>query len=149
MSATSMKVLGIKETFAAMEQYKASGQRRILRTGLATAGKVANKLMKSAVGEDMKPLRKSIGRRKKTYAKTGTVIEVIGPRFAYVDPKTGLRPSAGASDVEFGTNKQPQRSFARKSLHSHGSQWKRLIVEGMRDGLQKEAVRAARKAARV
>jgi HK97 gp10 family phage protein len=86
MAAWSMKVRleGLQEAFAALEGLKRGLRNRILRLALNEA---TAPMLKAAKDRAVKGkwsgsglLKKSIGRRTKTYRRSGSVIVIIGPR---------------------------------------------------------------------
>ena len=101
----AVKIKGARELRKTLHQLPRKVQKRVLARGVAGAAKEANRRIKSATpiqteswGIPNRLLRRSIGRKRKTYQATGTAFEVIGPRN---DPKfyVAVRGQRGATQT--------------------------------------------------
>lgn len=74
------------------------------------------------------------------------VVTIIGPRYNYRDAKTGLKPSTYAWRVHRGDMDRPARPFLTTALISSQGAASAAIRQGMRDGIEREARKAAKRA---
>jgi hypothetical protein len=167
MSSQAMKIRGGKRLQKTLQKLPRGVQSRTIRRGISGAAKEANKQLKKAAPKQPgifpygpyavfqlqdKQLSKSIGRKRKSYQKTGTIFEVIGPRN---DPKyfvviRSVSTSGGRSKVQF----VPITRVA--ALVEKYEPWARPAIDRMSSGLirrmtediRKEIKAAAREARR-
>ena len=97
-------------------------------------------------------LRKSIAKKVKTYATSGTVVAVIGPRAGFgkvvvVDKKTGRTqyrdPLHYSHLVEFGTKSTKAQPFLRPAYDGAKAAALALIESKAREEIAKEAAKLA------
>jgi len=137
----SYKVEGDKHLIRALERIKGKVEKKVARSALGKGATIATRQIKRAVPADLKGLRKSIGRRSKTYKHSGTIVIVIGPRFAWRDPKTGKQPSAEALKIEYGDETTPARPFMRRAFSSSKAEIETAIRKGAWEGIRREAAK--------
>jgi len=155
------KVTGIDDAIRRMKAMKASAERKLVRAATTKAMRAAQKDAKRNApvdrsgryfkGEFYKggSLKKAIGIRTRTYAKTGMVVVLVGVR--KLDNQGKLIPSNYHHLVELGTDERWQKTtgrytgsvkathFLRDALvknrnHIVGTTWAEIIA-----GLNKEA----------
>ena len=135
----AVRVDGIPNVVRRLERLRSAMQKRVAREALAAGGKIMNRALKDSVASPpYKGLKKSIGRRKRTYTRTQTVMEIIGPRFFYRDRDTGLRPSAFAYSVEFGDRNSPPKGFMRRGFRKGLQPTRTAIVRRFETSLRKQ-----------
>lgn len=105
-----IKVLGEKELLKALDEFSASSQRRIARPAVRAASTPVMKAVRNNAPRKTEDrtgqLRKSIGRRMKSYKNSGMVIAFVGPRSRMeITDKHGrkVNPTKYAHLYEFGT----------------------------------------------
>lgn len=154
---------GDKQLIRRLDKLKASGRRRVARKGIAAGAKIVNRATKDAVPAGdagvvrlvnesdripepalMKGIKKSIGRRKRTYGNDGAVFEAIGPRFENTQTHEGkdFKPSKEAAGVEFGDALHAPKPFMRAGFQSSVGRAKQAIAGGVRSALAVEAAKA-------
>jgi HK97 gp10 family phage protein len=75
---------------------------------------------KRLVPVDDKFLKKSLGRKVKSYKRSGNVVVLIGPRKGFKDEKSGRNPANYAHLVEKGTAPHVIRPESRRALKIRG-----------------------------
>lgn len=150
MSApATMRVTGDKQAIRALKSFGGAVQRRIARKGLSKAGSLLNKALKAAApsrtGSRNNPtpgiLKKSIGRRSKTYGQA--VVEIVGPRKGFPDPITGKDVHRTAWVAEYGTSKRAPQPFVRPTFDSMQQQLVAKINEDLASAIDTEAAKRA------
>ena len=169
MTATAV-ILGERELMKAIDQLTGSAQRRIARPAIRAAASIVNKAAKSNLprrgwatttskGRTFTyartgALRRSIGVKMKTYRNSGAVVAIVGPRSkpsfkAQIPLRSRVAdPLRYAHLLERGTKFSKARPFLRPALDNNRVRIRQTLIAKMREGLRKEAERAARKAAR-
>jgi len=141
---------------------KPSRVRGAARQALGAGGKLMNRSLKDSVpsgdsGADrlvgsghrvsesdvMKGIKKSIGRRKKTYGQDNVVFEAIGPRFDHEHSAAGVtfKPSAEAREVEFGGIETQPMPFMRPGFESGSRPAISAITNEMQAAITKQALK--------
>ena len=95
---------GDKELIRKLKSLPDKVLKKVARPASRKAVKDIVKAAKRRVRPISKLIAKSIGVKQKTYAKSGIVFTVIGPRTGFQDPITGHDPANTAHLVEFGTD---------------------------------------------
>lgn len=113
---------GIREVMARLEGLKPGKVRRIHRKVLNEVTKPVLKTAKSLVPRRTGQLRKSLGRKVRTYP-SGVTVGVIGPRNGFLIVKDGKRinPVKYAHLVELGTRHSRPQSFLRAAWDRHAA----------------------------
>lgn len=118
------EITGIKDLMDMLKKFTPAVQRRILRPALNAEGQRVLVQARSNVPVDTKLLKRSLGKRTKTY-KDGRVIVIVGPRRGFREIHKGRpkNPSNYAHLVEFGaaphliagrSNIKTKKAFAGK-----------------------------------
>lgn len=115
--AIKAEIQGISELMKTLEKFPGAIQRRILRPALNAEGTRVLKEAKAKVPVDTKLLKKSLGKRTKTY-KNGGVVVIVGPRHGYKRQIGGVwkNPTKYAHLVEYGV--KPHFISARSNVAS-------------------------------
>ena len=153
----------LRSTLGPLKKVRSKGYlRKAVRPGVNKAATILNKEMKAQAkgvgdqsfgyassGDELivspKGLSKSIGIRRKTYAKTDWVIAVVGPRFDYIskegDSNISVAPSKFAVFIE---GMLPSDSmvrgatpFARPSARKSVNAMKRVFIRSLKTGTAK------------
>lgn len=140
-----VKIDGLEQLFARLAGIKKSLRTRILRKAVDKASKPILARAKALVPRDTGLLRKSLGRRVKTYGKTGVAVAVIGPRVGFrkqraeqgkkklVKAGSGagrvMNPVKYAHLVEKGTAHSAARPFLRPALVALKDQARQIMAE--------------------
>lgn len=97
------EIKGAKELQDLLRKFTPAVQRRILRPALNVEGTRVLQEARARVPVDTKLLRRSLGKRTRTY-KNGTVLVIVGPRRGFKEQIDGRykNPSKYAHLVEFG-----------------------------------------------
>lgn len=132
---------GLAETLKVLQNVKRAAQGKILRKAAGAMSKILVKEVKARVPVDTGLTRKSIGRRVKTYRKSGTVSAIVGPRTGFKDEETGHDPAKTAHLVEFGTVHSQPEPFMRPSLDASGGRMVSAATEVIKVGLVEAAKR--------
>lgn len=156
----SVKVTGLQDAFDQLHTLVAKVQKAILRKAMNKAGSIVLKEMKKhapvEVGRDelsrarAKTLKKSLGKKVKSYAKKGVVIVVVGPRRGF-RKQVGVRkrgnnvgqpvyydPSKTSHLVEKGTSHAAAKPFARPARDNTEQKVFDAIVQTIQEGLEQE-----------
>lgn len=111
------EITGIKDLMDMLKKFTPAVQRRILRPALNAEGQRVLVQARSNVPVDTKLLKRSLGKRTKTY-KDGRVIVIVGPRRGFREIHKGRpkNPSNYGHLVEFGA--APHLIASRSSLRT-------------------------------
>ena len=140
--ARGMTMTGQRKLDRKLKRLSAAAQRRMVRRPTAAALSPIIKAAKQNVPKDKGNLKRSIGKKVKLY-KSG-VWGGAGPRtgaqFTSIDDEGRRKvPAKYGPLVEFGTDKTAAQPFMRKALDQNRSAAMRILREGIRKNLQKEA----------
>jgi HK97 gp10 family phage protein len=142
------EITGLDDAFKLLKKLKKGGlQRKVLRAAVSKATTVVLKSAKGRVPVESGLLKKSLGRKIKTYARTGTVVGVIGPRLGFgrdvvINGHTEYRdPKFYAHLVENGTVTAAAQPFLRPAWDENLDQIKELMKREIADGVTKELAR--------
>lgn len=159
-TAADIKVTleGETELRRALEQFKASTQRKIARPGVRAATtlvlRAARQRAPKKAGDRTGALRKSLGQAVRTYKHKGVVFGIVGPRVEHVTTdKYGRKvwPVKYAHLVEFGTaphGKHPgarARPFMRPAYEETKMAARNALWSKIAQNIEKEAKRLAAK----
>jgi HK97 gp10 family phage protein len=116
------ELVGVREAMARLEGMKPGKIRRVHRKAINEITKGVLRTAKGLVPKRTGQLRKSLGRKVKTYP-SGVTVGVVGPRNGFLIVKDGKRinPVKYAHLVELGTRHSPPKSFLRAAWDSHRS----------------------------
>lgn len=152
------KVEGLEDSIAALKAFKYGVRTRLLRKIVTAGSSTLLKASKARAPRLSGLLRKSLGRKIKTYSPSGTVLAVIGPRSGFgknvtFGPKGKKRtryqdPIYYANLVEYGTKTAPAKPFMRPAYDESRAAIKGLMAQKATEEVAKEAAKAAAKAAK-
>ena len=139
------ELTGLRDALNSLKAVKRSAGSRILRKGLAAASKPMLDTARRLVPRRTGLLRKSLGRKIKTYRSTGTVVVMIGPRtgFKRVVRVKGRRtfqrndPTHYAHLVERGTVHSRATPFLRPAFDQHKAAGEETVARVIREELAK------------
>lgn len=142
------KLEGQDKVLAKLANLKGSLIRRIVRQALNKAATPILKTAKQSVPVDTGLLKKSLGRKSKTY-KSGTLMQIIGARSGFKTPVGVNRkgrtkyqnPTQYLHLVEFGTSRSEAKPFLGPALSSHIDQTQRIVADFIAAGVAKEAAK--------
>lgn len=132
----ALKITGDADLIAKLNGMETKLARRAVRKAVSAATTIMVKGIKSEVKDD-KSLRKSIGRRKRTYRNSGVVTEIVGPRFEFEDD--GKTPSKYAAAVEYGTEGQAPQPFMRRGFANSVAAAQQAMTQKLAEGVAQEA----------
>lgn len=154
------EVEGMKGALATLAHLKGAARKRIVRRGLTLCARILAKAAKRLAPKETGLLRKSIASKVKTYPN-GSVVAIIGPRDdakfrqPVVRKKGKWFPSTVTANpvkyahlVELGHGGRaaaPAKPFLAPALAASQSQVKARFAQAVREGLEKEAAKAAGK----
>lgn len=128
MSLTiSAEITGIKDLMNMLKKFTPAVQRRILRPALNAEGQRVLVQARSNVPVDTKLLKRSLGKRTKTY-KDGRVIVIVGPRRGFREIHKGRpkNPSNYAHLVEFGAAPHTLKVHSARLASSKGQKFQQM-----------------------
>ena len=134
-------VRGLEGIFAELRGVDAKVRKKILRKAVGEASKIVLRDAKSRVPVATGQLRKSLGRRVKTYRGSGVVVVLVGPRTGFktqVGDKT-VNPTQYAHLVEKGTRAVQARPFLRPALDNNEGVIRAKIAEVVAEGIANAA----------
>lgn len=139
--AVTAKIEGLELLLFNLQQLRSSKARSVNRRALQSAASLPLKAAKRRVPKDTGQLRKSLGKKSKTYRDTGTSVVIIGPRVGYKDPATGRNPVKYAHLVELGTVRLQARPYLRPALQETHSQVINVYQQRAWEGIRREVSR--------
>lgn len=135
-------VSGIEPLIRNLGKFKETTERSIVRRSMQFASTPVNKSAKRNVSVDTGALKRSIGKKVKTYRQSGTTAVIIGPRTGF-NTEEGRNPTKYAHLVELGTDHSAAKPFLRPALHENGG----VVVSRFRqrtwEGIRREAAKLA------
>lgn len=134
---------GFRELTAKLDQLKRSVRNRILRKAVTAAAGIVVNAAKAACPVETGQLRKSIGKRIKTYRRTGVVVGIVGPRTGFKNATTGRNPTKYSHLVEFGSATSAAKPFLRPAFDGNQSACLQKMAEVIEQELEQEARKAA------
>jgi HK97 gp10 family phage protein len=150
MARARMELLGARELERTFKTLGDRVQRKVLRKAVNAAGTPVVKAARSKAPSESNTLKKSMGKKIKTYKATGTVAAIIGPRTDVQGEHNGqVRiPKFYAHLVEGGHidangNHVPGQPFLRPAFDETQGQALGVMKEKLADGVAKEAKKAA------
>ena len=135
------KIEGIEQLVRNLNSLGSTKARAVSRRALTSASSEPLKVAKKNAPKQTGLLKKSLGKKVKTYRGTGTTYVAIGPRQGFKDPATGRDPVKYAHLVELGTVRAQAKPYLRPAL----LQTQLSVVENYRrktwDGIRREVER--------
>lgn len=135
------EIRGLNQLLINLEQLGSTKARAVSRRALVSSSSTPLKAAKQKAPIETGQLKKSLGKRHKTYRGSGTTIVVIGPRMGFKNPETGRNPVRYAHLVELGTANASPQPFLRPALMStHGivtNDYQRKVWAGIRREAEK------------
>lgn len=137
-----VRVRGLKRLKKELEGVPEKLRRKALRAGQTKASRIIITEARNRVPVRFGLLKKSLGRKSKTYRKTGTVVSVIGPRKGFRTERVGQAniyddPVKYAHLVEYGTSHSSPKPFLRPAWDHNKGRILREQVEAIRRVLAK------------
>lgn len=136
-----VKVLGLKQLRKELLEVPEKLRRKALRSAQTRASRIIITEARSRVPVRFGLLKKSLGRKSKTYRKSGTVVSVIGPRKGFKTQRVGGSkyddPVRYAHLVEYGTRHSAAKPFLRPAWDHNRDRIMREQVEAIRRALAK------------
>ncbi len=132
---------GDKELLWAFDQLPPRLQKKYARRGVTKAGRRIARAAKRHVPVRSGALKKSLAVKSRTYAKSGTVVAIIGPRTDHETTYQGKRhrPSKIAHLVEMGhggPHAAEAKPFLRPAMYETANLCKSIIAAEIELGLQ-------------
>jgi HK97 gp10 family phage protein len=124
-----------------LERLETKSQKKIVRPAVNAALTPINKAAKRKASVETGLLKKSIGKKVKTY-RSGTVWGGVGPRTGFKTQMEDGRfrnPVKYAHLVELGTRHSPARPFLRPALDEQRPHALAVLAAKVRAGIEKEA----------
>ena len=150
----SMKVLGLRKYRRRLARLRGATRRRIVRPAVSKALTPILKATRANVPtehpvlspEQLEKLRKSFGRKLKTYGNSGVIWGGIAPRkegFEFHDPRTGkmIDPGHIVGLVEFGGVGVPAAAPMRRAFDSQRRVAEQILRRAIWAGIKREARR--------
>ena len=137
----TIKLEGVQQLLKNLEQFSQTIQRRIVRKAVSAGSTPMLQAVKAAAPRETGLLKKSIGRKVKTYRNSGVVLVIIGPRSGFrtvIDDKP-RNPLMYAHLVEFGTSKAPAKPFMRPAFQAMKQTAQNIIRQKLAEEIEKEA----------
>ena len=146
MAVRDIQLIGDKKLIRKLKVLSSATVNKIVRPSMKRASKpvitdARNRVPMGGTGL----LKKSIGRRGKTYKNSGVLVEVIGPRSGFkrtveIDGKAVIKnPTKYAHLVEFGTSKTGAQPFLRPALASKKSEALRILATEISREIKRQA----------
>ena len=131
--AASVKVSGLKEIDRALKGLGRDGAMRALKSATGKAATIISRAARDNARKvrDTGLLAKSMGKRTKTYKRTGTVAVVVGPRIEVqgVDSRGRKRwPHKYAHLVEYGTKPHTIQSDKNMPVNENENIFRRSVM---------------------
>lgn len=137
----SGRVEGVPEMIATMRNIAARVQKKALKKGVNAASKLLLRKAKSAVRVETGLLKRSLGRKVKTFRNTGAVVAIVGPRVGFkMEVTRGKRtvlsnPTKYAHLVELGTARSAAFPFLGPAFESSKAEARALIAEAVNEAI--------------
>ena len=149
--AKSMELIGDKQLEKLFRTLGDRVQRKVTRQAVNAAATPGVKAAKAKVPSESGTLKKSLGKKVKTYKNTGTVAAIIGPRTDVEGEFNGevRKPKFYAHLVENGHvdengNHVPAQSFLRPAMDETQDQALDVMKDKLAAGVVKEAMKGAK-----
>jgi HK97 gp10 family phage protein len=151
MARSGMELFGDKALARTFKGLGQRVQRRVLRQAVNAAGTPVAKAAKSKAAKESGLLKKSLGKKLKTYPERMTVVGIIGPRTNVTGEHNGKKrwPAKYAHLVEKGFINRagefvPPQPFLEPAMAETEGQAKAVMKSKLAAGVVKEAARGAR-----
>lgn len=125
---------GDKRLLRKLNHLKGAAARRVMRGALNKASTPILKDARKKAPVDTKALRKSLGRKSKTY-RNGNVVVLVGPRTGHRDEKTGRVPTRYAHLAE------RAKPYLRPAYDDNKAKAGKIIAAEVSAGIAKEAAK--------
>jgi HK97 gp10 family phage protein len=135
------KLHGLEQTIKNLNSLGSTKARAVSRRALTSASSEPLKVAKQLVTKDTGQLKKSLGKKTKTYRNSGTTVVIIGPRVGFMDASTGRNPVKYGHLVELGTKRARAKPFLRPALAQTKDSVIRNYSVKLWDGIRREVER--------
>ena len=139
----------LKRLLAKVQRLPRAAQLKVIRPALNEASKIILQAVKARAPKDTGLLRKSLGRRMKTYRRSGVIVAYVGPRTGFkreVTLRSGRtvfrNPTRYAHLVERGTSRAPAYPFMRPAFDESKAAVMSALKRKISEGIVREARRA-------
>lgn len=146
--SVTVSLSGDKALMRKFERLKSTTRRSIGRRAVQAGSTPILKAARKLVRRDTKQMRKSLGRKVKTYRGSGTSVAIIGPRsgFRAVVPdkhgKPKLREPIYYSHLEeFGTKHSSGSHFLEKALEQNKAAANNAMQSNLAGAIEREAAK--------
>lgn len=136
--SNALRIKGDAELIARLEAMSNTVARKAVRAAIGAGATIMLKGIRSQITDD-KALRKSIGRRNRTYKNSGVVTTIIGPRFDF--EQDGVKPSKYAAAVEYGTEFTRPNPFMRRGYSQFVQPALAAMRQRLADRIESEAAK--------
>lgn len=138
-----VRLEGMQTLLKNLEQFPRTIQRRIIRKAVSAGSTPVLQAIKANTPRDSGQLKRSIGRKIKTYRNSGIVIAILGPRsgFRTVIDGRPRNPLRYAALVEYGTSKTPANAFMRRAYATTKQTAQETIRQKLTEEIAKEAAK--------
>lgn len=133
-----VKIEGLELCLKNLHQLGTTKAKAVNRRALVSASTIPLKTAKTLVPKDTGQLKKSLGKKQKTYRSTGTTWVGIGARPGFKDPQTGRNPVRYAHLVELGTVRAKAKPFLRPALMQSKDSVIRTYKTRLWEGIRRE-----------
>lgn len=151
MGKSGMTLLGDKQLARTFRTLGERVQRKHLRAAVNAASTPVNKAAKAKAAKESGLLKKSLGKKVKTYPERMTVVGIIGPRTNVVGEYQGKKrwPAKYAHLVEKGFidragNFVPPQPFLEPAMAETEGQAKAVMKDKLAAGVVKEAMKGSK-----
>lgn len=141
MAVFEGRLTGAKQLHKNLEDLGSTKARAVVRRSLQSASSPPLKKAKQLVPKETGLLKKSLGKKPKTYRSSGTSMVIIGARVGFHDPTTGRNPVKYAHLVELGTVHSAAQPFMRPALAYTKDESIRIFQSRASAGIEREAAR--------
>ena len=146
--SVGMQITGLDDLLSKLGEMRSARARRIRRDALNVAATPLLQMARQLVPVDSGLLKRSLGKRAKTYASSGTVVVVIGPRSGFkqevFSPKYGTQyrnPTKYAHLVEKGTVHSRGSHFMEQAVDATREQVATTLAQKLSEGIERELAR--------
>ncbi len=134
-------LIGLEQTNQALDKAAMKARRKGTRRGITKATRVVAKAAKAKARKVSGLLKKSIGRKTRTYKGTGKAVGIVGPRVGFGTEVTRngqtrySDPARYGHLVEHGTTHSAAVPFLGPALAESTNRVKELIAQSIREAL--------------
>lgn len=138
-SAGGINLRGNKAVERALKALPEKIQKKVLRKAMSKATTTVSREMRAKAPVKSGALRRSIGKRTKSYQRGQTIYGVVGPRSSF--EMDGQKPSKYAHLVEFGSSRSSPKPFARPAYQSANAEASKQLANDIVNGAIAEAAK--------